>query len=428
MIIDTTSIMTTIIDMLVPGNRITMEGLCSLIGDMLDKQVAKNLCRDFMPILEEVIRHDQKEHPSNQHLFNRLVDPQCTANDFNYVLGVLAQCVYDQVENDLNHSIYLGKIAAEALADRSPILEGAWEYAAWLVVKLNRVSCPKEEWTTSNKLNNWIIKVTGDPDLCPNSYLRIEMSTLFLNMDSINGRNQTLAADAFMAAWCSLNTLEVTSYASSCLPGSFFTMNPCQIIRIVKLLNKGGYFADLDLQASLQLEDAISSRLSSILHVSYKYGLHPSENTEPMCYLFMSALLKYIAEYAIQSNSHGCDKSIAATAKAFKLMVTCFENCCKIPRLIHTTFAAFEPVMDHLVEINGKLLENGPEDVCIDTLIWLISSMKTMTAIYKSPVGSELCQYKEGLNLVFEEIEGSLKHWKLLAFALRANVYRLSIV
>ena len=221
MIIDTTSIMTTIIDMLVPGNRITMEGLCSLIGDMLDKQVAKNLCKDFMPILEEVILLDQQEHPTNNHLFNRLVDPQYEACHFCYVLGVLAQRVYDQERNDFSHSMYLGNIAAEALAKRSPILEGAWEYAAWLVVKLNHVPCSKDEWTTSNTLN-WIIKVIGNHDLCPNPYLRIELSILLLNMNSINGHNQTLAADAFMAAWCSLNSLEITNYASSCLPGSFF--------------------------------------------------------------------------------------------------------------------------------------------------------------------------------------------------------------
>ena len=404
--------------MIVPGNRITMKVLSSLIGDMVEQQVAEDLGRDFMPILKELILRDQQEHPSSNHLFNRLVDPQCTAYHFNYVLGVLAQRVHDQDGNDFSHSSNLGKIAAEALAKRNPILEGAWEYAAWLVVKRNPVPCSKDEWTTSNTLN-WIIKVIGNHDLCPNPYLRIELSILLLNMNSINGHNQTLAADAFMAAWCSLNSLEITNYASSCLPGSFFTMNPCQIIRILKLLNKGGYFTALDLQTSLELNAAISYRLSSILNVNYKYGLHPSKSTEPMGYLFISALLKYIAEYASQSNLHGCDKSIAATSKAFKLMVACFENCCKMPKLIHITFMAFEPVMEHLIEVNEKLIENGPDDVCIDTLNWLISSMKTMGAIYKSPVGTELCQFREGVNLVFEETERTLNHWKPLAIALR---------
>ena len=131
--------------MIVPGNKITMKVLSSLIGDMVEQQVAEDLGRDFMPILKELILHDQQEHPSSNHLFNRLVDPQCTAYHFNYVLGVLAQRVHYQDGNDFNHSSNLGKIAAAALAKRNPILEGAWEYAAWLVVKLNHVPCSKDE-------------------------------------------------------------------------------------------------------------------------------------------------------------------------------------------------------------------------------------------------------------------------------------------
>ncbi|CAL4187303.1 unnamed protein product, partial [Meganyctiphanes norvegica] len=83
--------------------------------------------------------------------------------------------------------------AAEALAVKCPILEGSWEYAAWMVVFI------VESHELSGIVSNWIIKVIGNADICPNAHLRLELMSL-LSKAKIDIHNQTQAVEAVMSA------------------------------------------------------------------------------------------------------------------------------------------------------------------------------------------------------------------------------------
>ena len=57
------------------------------------------------------------QHPSVRQLFDYLMNPKCTGEEFSYVIGELAFEVSGE-------SMYLTKVAAETLAVRSPVLNG----------------------------------------------------------------------------------------------------------------------------------------------------------------------------------------------------------------------------------------------------------------------------------------------------------------
>ena len=74
-------------------------------------------------------------------------------------------------------------VAAEALAVRNPVLEGPWEYAAWFVVFLNSKYCKEYNYgIPSDNLIDWLIRVIGDPALCPDHSLRLELMNMFGRM------------------------------------------------------------------------------------------------------------------------------------------------------------------------------------------------------------------------------------------------------
>ena len=103
--------------------------------------------REFIPLIAEVttLGPGNDQHPTVRHLFNWLVDPQRTAEEFNYVIGPLQNHVYDIMDEHFpdylyglgNRNIYAGKIAAEALAKRVQVLTGEWDTAGWFVSCLN---------------------------------------------------------------------------------------------------------------------------------------------------------------------------------------------------------------------------------------------------------------------------------------------------
>ena len=99
------------------------------------------------------------QHPAVNQLFNWLVQ-------FNYVIGELAQAVAYEVDDEGLYHMYLCTTAAQALAMKCPVLEGAWEQAAWTLLIITRswhigtISC--------DHLSSWIIYVITDPDICPN--------------------------------------------------------------------------------------------------------------------------------------------------------------------------------------------------------------------------------------------------------------------
>ena len=96
--------------------------------------------KNLRPILEEVaiLGPGNQDHPAVQQLYSWLVEPQFTGEEFLYIIQPLFRDVqnikYDEQMFDEDSCFYVGKVAAEALAVRSPLLEGYWERAMWCVV------------------------------------------------------------------------------------------------------------------------------------------------------------------------------------------------------------------------------------------------------------------------------------------------------
>ena len=146
---------------------------------------SEQLDRDLTPILAELVTLEpgNKQHPTVRQLFDWLVNPQRTSEEYIYVLGELAERVFSVMEEHFSEYMrdgmdfpYLCVTAAEALAVRCPVLKGPWEEAAWTLISTTfRIHLDDPTvLRASERLTAWIIHVIVDPDICPNSSLRFE--------------------------------------------------------------------------------------------------------------------------------------------------------------------------------------------------------------------------------------------------------------
>ncbi|CAL4064023.1 unnamed protein product [Meganyctiphanes norvegica] len=177
------------------------------------------LDREMTPILAELMTLKNKNHSAFEQLFKWLVDPQRTGEEFYYIIGPLRQHVAKIMQEHFRQYVFnvdcLIKVAMEALAVKCPTLEGPWELAAWTLVseselyykvwELESGLFTKEDFgPVSDHFSNWIICVIGDPDLCPNPYLRIELVSLLLLVD-LGLHNCTHAFESLLAAFDSVD-------------------------------------------------------------------------------------------------------------------------------------------------------------------------------------------------------------------------------
>ena len=135
-----------------------------------------------------MLESGNNQHPAVRQLFNWLVNPDRTGKEFTYVIGELADNVaYDVLDADEDH-MYLCITAAQAMAVKYHVLEGAWEQAAWtlLIVAGSR----HHGSISSDYLSDWIIYLITDPDICPNPHLRYECIGLLTMVLGINVSNK----------------------------------------------------------------------------------------------------------------------------------------------------------------------------------------------------------------------------------------------
>ena len=147
------------------------------------------LDRALTPILAELVTIEagNYQHPTVRQLFNWLVDPQITGEEFTYIIGKLAWDVNDIMEEHFpdymyghENKMYLCTVAAEALAWRSPVLEGVWELAAWTLVMVIDLWHDPEDKVSVDQISTWVLNVIGDSTMCPNPSLRYEFIILLI--------------------------------------------------------------------------------------------------------------------------------------------------------------------------------------------------------------------------------------------------------
>ena len=128
-------------------------GSClSVVSASVRTPAESDLHREMIPILIELLTLEswRSDHPTVKYLYNHLVDQLCTGEEFCYIIEPLHKHVEDIMNNNFKSYVYdtyngvfkkvnshLGRVAAEAIAIKCPILEGPWEHVAWLIVEEN---------------------------------------------------------------------------------------------------------------------------------------------------------------------------------------------------------------------------------------------------------------------------------------------------
>ena len=202
----------------------------------------EDIKREMSPILTELLKLEpgNYNHPAVKQLFNWLVDPKRTGEEFSYVVGPLQghlADLLDETDEDFNNcyddGTYLGKVGLEALARICPVLNGAWEKSALSLIEENCDYSQKKLGKVSDHLSEWIIQVISDSKLCPSVSLRIEFMSLLGQMVDIGNHNRGLAWKAVMSVFAVLD-----SY--------YHNINLNIIKNTLKLFAKDGYLKSLD--------------------------------------------------------------------------------------------------------------------------------------------------------------------------------------
>ncbi|CAL4128777.1 unnamed protein product [Meganyctiphanes norvegica] len=289
--------------------------------------------RELMPIIAELttLGPGNDQHPSARELFNWLVDPKRTAEEFIYAIGPVTQhvccvmvdhfyhCVSYDTETRTN-SVYLCKVSAEALAARCPFLEGPWETVAWHVVALNS-SYPSEEYGfASNFFSAWIISVIGDPNLCPNSYLRFHLITLVRRLVD----NQHNQSQAIMSVMYVCSNLDIGHLWGD--------MNLHGIAHMFEYF--GDHLFNFDKQLADRLNNELNLRSSAILQdVAYNHSMNSAIYTELRELRALVALLKITRAYILQKYKYFLENGLCEVRHRFV--------CESLSHTVYVLFSSF---------------------------------------------------------------------------------------
>ena len=321
--------------------------------------------RELTPILAELttLGPGNDQHLSCRQLFNWLVDPQRTVLEFNYIIGSLAPHVYDIMEGHFKQymfeecrgtCIYLGKIAAEALAMRSPVLEGSWEATAWMLQGMNNKYDSTEYGFASDQFITWIISVIGDSKLCPNSYLRIQLIEIFIVMADVNKHMTREALKSVMSA-CSILKMDY-------LQGD---MTITELLEYLEMFD--ALMIEFDEKLSDGLHKEVNRRLAIIFHdFAYKHSVNPTTYKEPTELTALNNLLKNMS-HLIQDEYKCFQKeglydylgdSLNDISYAVRVLFKSFKLSIQTPQLIEFAASCIMDLLELVIHINTTLIED----------------------------------------------------------------------
>ncbi|CAL4105300.1 unnamed protein product [Meganyctiphanes norvegica] len=218
------------------------------------------LNRELTPILAELVTlaPGNDQHPAVKQLFTWLVNPLRTGEDFLYVTDSLGWHVYKSMEEHFFEHVYngeaverggftyLGKVVAEALAVKCPILKGSWEQVALSLVNHSTKYNTEDNGFISDRLGNWIIDVIGNADLCPNPNVQIQLMLNILGLVNIDNYNESKALESVMSACCGIKANYIMEFHNdNFLLADFFR----EIFNVLRSFKNEHYF---------QLDDQLS--------------------------------------------------------------------------------------------------------------------------------------------------------------------------
>ncbi|CAL4111280.1 unnamed protein product [Meganyctiphanes norvegica] len=411
----------------------------------------KEIDREMSPILAELMTlgHGNEQHPAVKELFNWLVDPQRTGEEFAHVIGELADDVFMVMKArflkyvyDEGYCMYLFKVAAEALAVKCPILEGSWEQAAWTLMTVSFIkhnfdievdnnlesefhsdSKEPEYSVASDCLSAWVIHVIGDPDICPNPYLRIELMWLLLRMVNINDCNRTQVIESILYA-CSSFDIEYTSrslleyhkihkidsvlsvcsfpnidYLLTNLP-KYRQIGLIDISHIFSKLAKDGHLCEFDMKFSEKLCEVKASRISAIVRdVGYRCEVNPTRFTEPREFYGLNALFMISrgtierAFVELQKENFNPFYVLAEIKAVSDLLITLISNLkvsCQVPQLVELVAECISGIMEVMTIINVDELGRVREVIHKRIKEKIINLLRQVSGELRSLVSDEI--------------------------------------
>lgn len=341
--------------------------------------------RELTPLLAELLTlgPGNDQHTCVRQLFNWLVDPHHTAEEFSYVIGPLERHVYGIMEGhfkqyvyatdtNIDCSVYLCKIAAEALAVRCPVLEGPWETVAWFVTRLSNDYFSHDYGVASDRLSIWVISVIGDPDLCPRSYLRIELMHLLLVMVDINEKNMEMAFNSIMSG-CSTLTLD---YLTGGAGTDFFNMSLDSIGFILEMFSSqtlNGYIYEVDRKLVNKLKHIRESRIKILLNdVACNHAVNPSIHKEPIEFDALNAILESTLacvqrEYKLfqEDGNYNDDQNCLVFSNMLGILFDCFRLTLHSPCVIETSASSIMDLVELVLMLNVSPLAVKGEIYCL---------------------------------------------------------------
>lgn len=359
------------------------------------------LNRKLTPILAELVtlKPGNEQHPVVTQLFNLLVDPQLTGEEYTYIIGELAEEVFRVMEQHFPDYMYdkvcfpyLCVTASEALAVRCPVLEGLWEEAAWTLLVTTYCKQPykffvSNDLVVSDRLSAWIIHVIVDADLCPNSYLRLDMLELLMRMVHINEFNVTQVMEAILSMFGSLecdqtyNEMEWKMVMSTCpspntayIKANLRTFKGMQLTDItyyLRELTQNYTFLGYDKKLAKKLLDQSSLRCSVMVHdVRYITAINPQRFSEPrelhgLVHLLKKTarIIERIAQLTLEEEYciHSVLMCMISFCETLHVIISTFKLSCQTPQLVGLTSLCIIDIAELAIQLNGDIDEE--EDV-----------------------------------------------------------------
>ena len=228
---------------------------------------------------------------------------------------------------------HLGRVAAEAIAIKYPILEGPWEHVAWLIVEENIGYSKAKRDIMSDNFIAWIMDMMSDSELCPNVHLKVGLMDLLQITVDLNGQYGKPALESVISAFSDLN-LDLTSMELFTIVGT--------LIRFDKAL-----YAEFDEKLSGKLTKVRTTRMSATIHdVSYHHAINPKRYSQPKVVYGLTYLITTLSRLGCQTlqiqndnefineNESHVDQTIVFTSQLLQLVPNLFPKTCNTSPMI----------------------------------------------------------------------------------------------
>ncbi|CAL4120405.1 unnamed protein product [Meganyctiphanes norvegica] len=352
------------------------DDLIEQVQASMDESTVEKLNREIRPVLEKlaVLEPGENRKAAISQLSVWLNDTERTGEEFSYVVGPLGVQVFNYMRaqgllKQFGNIMFVNVVfnLAEALAVKSPVLEGSWEHATWFFVHLKNtlvVGCG----TVSKNLSEWIIGMMGHSDMCPSPYLRLEFLKIFDDIEvCVDINNQTQTFESVMFACSSLELVHMKKFIL--FEDYHCCINLNSIFGALKKLNKDEYLQGFDQQLSDKLLIQTSVMIKD---VSCMYGLNPNRNTYIYEINIITALFDTISEYAQQELMKLLEMRIDPAyqmdniddiSKALLILITCFKKSCQTPQLANSTAMCIIDVVEVTLLFYITMMTLGPHRV-----------------------------------------------------------------